>query len=271
MTEINTKLEMHHNIKCVMLDLDGTIYLGNRPFDFTCDFLSRLDRIGIRHMFLTNNSSKSVDEYVEKFKKIGIPARREDILTSTLAAAGYINHSEYRAKRAFVMASDGVKAELSSLGINVVEDDPEILIAAFDLTLTYETLTKFTNFVAMGLPYIATHPDRVCPREAGFYPDLGSFIELIHACTDRYPDVICGKPSEQMLAVAEHTAGMSRENLLMVGDRLTTDIAIGRYGVRTALVLSGEAKLSDAGCAPFAPTYIFNSIKELGEALELGI
>ena len=167
------------SIKCVMLDLDGTVYLGENIFPYTLDFLKTLNALNIGHIFLTN-----------------------------------------------------------------------------------------TNLVNSGLPYIATHPDAVCPAENGFLPDLGSVIELIYACTKRRPQVICGKPNEQILVAAENKTGLKRENLLMVGDRLTTDIAIGAHGVKTALVLSGEATMEDVPSAPHNPTYIFDSIKELGEALK---
>ena len=255
------------NIKCVMLDLDGTVYLGDNIFPYTLDFLKTLDELNIGHIFLTNNSSKGTDAYIEKFKKMGISASKENILISSHAAADYIN-THYKNKRTYILGTPSFINEMKEFNVNVAEDDPEILLAGFDTALEYTRLTKFANLVNTGLPYIATHPDAVCPAENGFLPDLGGVIELIYACTKRRPEVICGKPNEQILIAAEHKTGFSRENLLMVGDRLTTDIAIGAHGIRTALVLSGEATLEDVPTAPHAPTYIFPSIKELGEALK---
>ncbi len=249
-----------------MLDLDGTIYLGNSIFPYTLDFLRKLDENGIKHIFLTNNSSKSAEAYVEKFAKMGIKATKDDILISSHAAADYVN-TKYAGKRALLLGTEPFKAEMKALGVNVCEEDPEILIAGFDTALEYGNLTRFTNLVNKGLPYIATHPDAVCPCEDGFLPDLGGVIELIYACTKRRPEVICGKPNEQILIAAEHKTGFSRENLLMVGDRLITDIAIGQHGVPTALVLSGEATEKDVESAVVKPTYIFSSIKELGDVL----
>lgn len=268
MADFFTEIEKDHNIKYVMLDLDGTIYLGNSVFDYTLDFLKRLDRIGIRRLFLTNNSSITVDDYLKKFARLGIPADRDNFLTSAQSAAYFICHSEFAGKRVFALATDKIKEEMKENGVNICEDNPEVLLATFDTSLTFESLTKFTNYVADGLPYIATHPDVICPKEEGFFPDLGSFAELIFACTGRYPDTICGKPSEQMLAFAEHSTGIDRRNLLMVGDRLSTDIAIGEHGVRTALVLSGVSTVSDINGSNVKPTYVFESIKELGESLE---
>ncbi|MBR2861617.1 MAG: HAD-IIA family hydrolase [Clostridia bacterium] len=255
------------NIKCVMLDLDGTVYLGDNIFPWTLEFLSRLDSLGIKHIFLTNNSSKGTDAYIQKFAKMGIEADESNILISSHAAADYINNN-YKGKRTFILGTESMQNEMKALGVNVCEDEPEILLAGFDTALDYNRLTKFANLVATGLPYIATHPDAVCPAENGFLPDLGSVIELIYACCKRRPQVICGKPNEQILIAAEHKTGFSRENLLMVGDRLTTDIAIGAWGIKTALVLSGEATMEDVPSAPHRPDYIFPSIKELGEALE---
>lgn len=255
------------NIKCVMLDLDGTVYLGDMVFPYTLDFLRTLEKLDIGHIFLTNNSSKGTDAYVEKFKKMGIEADESNILISSHAAADYIN-THYKNKRTFILGTPSMQGEMKNSGVNVVEDEPEILLAGFDTALEYDRLTKFTNLVNTGIPYIATHPDAVCPAENGFIPDLGGIIELIYACTKRRPEVICGKPNEQILIAAENKTGFKRENLLMVGDRLTTDIAIGQHGVRTALVLSGEATMADVPSAPHKPTYIFDSIKELGEALK---
>lgn len=253
-------------VKCVMLDLDGTIYLGNSVFPYTADFLNQLEKHNIKHLFLTNNSSKSAEAYVKKFAKMGIKATKDDILISSHAAADYIN-TKYKNKRAFLLGTDAFKEEMKQLGVNVCDENPEILLAGFDTGLEYDNLTRFANLVNTGLPYIATHPDAVCPCEEGFLPDLGSVIELIYSCTKRRPEVICGKPNEQILIAAEHKTGFSRENLLMVGDRLMTDIAIGKHGVPTALVLSGEATAEDVKSAKIKPTYIFSDIKELGEEI----
>ena len=256
-----------NRLQCVMLDLDGTIYLGNRLFPYTADFLARLTRLGIGCLFLTNNSSRSTDAYLEKLARMGIQSDASHILISSHAAANYLN-AHFPEKRVFLLGTDSMRREMESRGIRLCEDDPEVLLAGFDTDLNYDRLTKFANFVADGLPYIATHPDRVCPAEHGFLPDLGSIMELIFACCGRRPDVVCGKPEEQILIAAEQRTGFSREHLLMVGDRLTTDIAIGQWGVKTCLVLSGEARKEDIPGAPIAPTYVFPTLYELGLAIE---
>lgn len=254
------------DIRGVMLDLDGTVYLGDTVFPYTLDFLRTLDRKGIRHLFLTNNSSKGTSEYLQKFARMGIPCKPEELLISSHAAADYLkNH--YPGKKVMVLGTESMQNEMRQKGIPLSDEDPEVLLAAFDTSLQYDRLTRFVNLVARGLPYVATHPDLVCPAPNGFLPDLGSMMEMIFACTKRRPEVICGKPNEQILIAAEHLTGMGRENLLMVGDRLSTDIAIGKWGVRTCLVLSGEAKKEDLSRAPVQPTYIFPSIHELGAAL----
>jgi len=254
-------------IKCVLLDLDGTVYLGNKLFPFTLDFLARLDRLNIRYIFLTNNSSRGTQSYIDKFASMGICADYSKILISSHAAADYIN-TKYKNKRVFILGTESMKNEMAELGINLCEDKPEVLLAGFDTSLTFEKLTKFTNYVNSGLPYIATHPDYVCPAENGFLPDLGSFMDLIYACTHRRPEVVCGKPNEQILIAAEHKTAFDRSEMLMVGDRLMTDIALGQHGIRCALVLSGEAKIEEVDGAKVKPTYIFPSIKELGDFLE---
>ncbi len=260
----------HFDIRCVMLDLDGTVYLGNRVFDYTADFFNTLSSLNIRHLFVTNNSSKSTEAYIEKLANMGLPADTDTILISSHAAADYINE-KYKGLRTLILGTQSMKKEMRQLGINVCDTDPELLLAGFDTELSYEKLTRFVNYAAQGIPYLATHPDRICPAEHGFLPDLGSIMELIFACTGRRPEVICGKPNEQMLIAAEHKTGFSRQNLLMVGDRLTTDIAIGAHGVRTALVLSGEACKADIENAPIKPSFVFPSLRELGHTLKYNL
>ena len=122
------------NIKCVMLDLDGTVYLGDKVFPYTLDFLNTLDHLNIGHIFLTNNSSKGTDAYIEKFKKMGIEADESNILISSHAAADYIN-THYKNKRTFILGTPSMQGEMKKLGVNVVEDAPEILLAGFDTAL----------------------------------------------------------------------------------------------------------------------------------------
>lgn len=253
-------------VRCVMLDLDGTVYLGDRIFPYTLEFLKLLEKKKIGYLFLTNNSSKGVEEYLQKFSRMGIETDETHLLISTHAAADYL-HKHYPGKRVLVLGTESMKKELVKKGISLSDDAPEVCLAGFDTSLNYENLTRFCNFVAEGLPYIATHPDKVCPAEHGFLPDLGGFMALIETCTGRKPEVICGKPNEQILAAAETVTGFDRSQLLMVGDRLMTDIAIGAWGVRTCLVLSGEARKEEIPGAPVPPTYVFENILELGRAL----
>ena len=253
-------------VRCVMLDLDGTVYLGDQLFPYTLDFLKTLKEKHIGYLFLTNNSSKGAEEYLRKFSRMGIETDEAHLLISTHAAADYLK-KHYPGKRVAVLGTDSMKAELLKKGIPLSDRDPEVCLAGFDTSLNYENLTRFCNFVASGLPYIATHPDKVCPAEHGFLPDLGGFMALIETCTGRRPEVICGKPNEQILIAAENLTGFDRTELLMVGDRLSTDIAIGAWGVRTCLVLSGEARKEEIPDAPVPPTCVYENIGALGRDL----
>lgn len=255
------------NIKCVLLDMDGTIYLGDTVFPGTKPFLNMLEDRGVQYLFLTNNSSRSTETYIQKLNRMNISAERHHMLTSAHAAAAYINR-HHKDKKVYILGMPALIEEMQTMGIRYEPEDPEVVLMGFDLELNYKKLTELCNFVRKGLPYISTHPDINLPVESGIIPDVGCNIAFVQASTGRVPDVIPGKPSEQILAAAEAQTGVSRENMLMVGDRLYTDIAMGRFGVRTALLLSGETAGEDVPASKDQPDFIFKDITELHKALE---
>jgi len=246
--------------------MDGTIYLGNTVFEGTKPFLEMLEHNGISYLFLTNNSSRSTKTYIEKLNNMNISAERKHMLTSAHASAAYINE-RYKNKRTYVLGTDALKEEMREMGINVVTDKPELVLMGFALELTYQDLTTICNYVRSGLPYICTHPDINLPIEDGIVPDIGCNIAFIHASTGRYPDAICGKPSEQMLAAAEAQTSISRKEMLMVGDRLYTDIALRQFGIKTVLVLSGETSIEAAENSEFKADLVLKDIAELHNVL----
>lgn len=159
-------------IRCFLLDMDGTIYLGDQLIEGTHAFLQAAKQSGRKVLFLTNNSSKNGETYLRKLSQMGIDAGPEDVLTSGQAAAQTIMQ-RYPGKKVWVMGNDLLKEELCSLGLPVVEREPDIVLTAFDTQLTYQKLWDCCDYVRQGLPYIATHPDFNCPTETGFMPDLG--------------------------------------------------------------------------------------------------
>ena len=255
--------------KLFLLDMDGTIYLDHLVFEGTHDFLNQIKKNGGRYLFVTNNSSKSVSAYVEKLRRIGICAYEEDFLTSTDATIIYLN--EYaKGKKIYSFGTRSFTEQLKSAGITVtteLEDDIDMLVISNDTELTFKKLDDASILLGRGVEYIATNPDWVCPTSYGYVPDCGSFAEMLFRATGRKPKFI-GKPEPEMLLLAMHKFGYTKDETLMVGDRVYTDIASGyNAGVDTVFVLSGEGTLEDAKNTDTKPTYIMKNIRELCESI----
>ncbi len=230
-------------LKLYLFDMDGTLYLGDQLYSFTVELLEQIRRTGGKYLFMTNNSSKSVADYIKKLEKLGIPACREDFITSSQATAYYL-HAHHEGQKLYVCGTESLKEELRQEGFTVTTDldAVECIVAGFDTELTFQKLWDVSYLLATrpALPYIATNPDLVCPTEFGSVPDCGSMcIGLKHA-TGREP-VVIGKPSPLMPQLAMDRWGYTREETAVVGDRIYTDIKSGlNAGVTGILVLSGE-------------------------------
>lgn len=250
--------------KLFLLDMDGTIYLGNKLFDGTTDFLNNVLTHGGRYVFVTNNSSKSVDAYVEKLRGIGIESTAEDFLTSADVTAVYLKEKKYR--KIYVLGTKSLISQLSGAALPVTDalcDDIDCLCMGFDTELTFKKLEDACKILGRGVDYIATNPDLVCPTEYGYVPDCGSVSEMLYNATKRRP-IFIGKPSPQMPLAAMKKFGCTKEETVVVGDRLYTDIACGvNAGVDTVFVLSGEGTLADAEKSEAKPTYIYDNIRAM--------
>jgi len=246
--------------------MDGTIYLGDRLLPGAADLLDYLHNQGTPYYFLTNNSSKSKLDYVEKLVAFNLPVTPDQIFTSGEATAIYLQREEPGA-RLFVVGTPSLEMEFQQYGFNLVKDDPDFVVLGFDTTLTYEKIWKLCDFVRGGLPYIATHPDINCPTENGFMPDIGAIMAMIKSSTGREPDLVIGKPHPPIIQAILEKTGVAASQLAMVGDRLYTDIALGKAGITTILVLSGEAKRQDIPKAPVKPDFVFENLAELYKTL----
>lgn len=252
-----------NDIDCFALDMDGTIYLGEQWIEGAKEFLEEIQRVGKKYVFLTNNSSKSPEVYVEKLRRMGLETGVDRIITSGQAAISYLLRN-YPGKKVFLLGNDLLKAQFEKEGIVLDDEKPQAIVTAFDTTLDYGKLCKACDFVRQGLPYIATHPDYNCPTESGFIPDIGAIHAFIHASTGRYPDCIIGKPNGAIIDYLMERVSVERERTAMVGDRLYTDIAAGKNnGLTGILVLSGEATLDDVRESEIKPDLIFHSVKEI--------
>lgn len=243
-------------IKCFVLDMDGTVFLGEHLLPGALAFIQQLDRVDTPYFFLTNNSSRSQPEYQQKLARLGLDVRSEKIFTSGEATAIYLKKLK-PAANIYIVGTPPLEKEFQRHGFTMVDQDPDYAVLGFDTTLTYEKLWKLCDFVRAGVPFIATHPDVNCPTETGFMPDIGAMIALVEASTGRGPDVIVGKPYPPVVAALVEKTGFLPENICMVGDRLYTDIALGRAGFTTVLVLSG--KLNEGIWRPLSFTRILSS------------
>ena len=257
------------SIKLFLLDMDGTIYLDNDLFDGTLDFLDYVKRIGGRYMFLTNNSSKSVDKYIEKLASLGIPSTAEDFLTSTNATVLFLKKKNYN--KIYALGTESFKEQLKNAGLPITdkrEDGIDCLCMGFDTELSFKKLEDACILLRDDIDYIATNPDWVCPTWYGYVPDCGSVSQMIKNATGKLPKFI-GKPEPDMALLAMEKTGYSNEETALIGDRLYTDIACGvNAGISTIFVLSGEGTLEDVEKNDVKPKYIFTNIKELYEKLK---
>lgn len=250
--------------KLFLLDMDGTIYLDDDLFDGTIEFLDYVKKINGKAMYLTNNSSKSVKKYIEKLNKLGIHADESDFTTSAQATAEYLLKS-HPSDLLYVFGTQALKDELNSYDLNITDklsDDIKCLVMGFDTELTFQKLEDACILLNRGVDYIATNPDWVCPTWYGSVPDCGSVSEMLYNATKRRPKFI-GKPEPTMIEIAIQRAGFSKEESIILGDRLYTDIASGsNAGIDTALMLSGESTMEDVETFDEKkPTYIFNNIR----------
>lgn len=258
--EIREKLRP---VRCFLLDMDGTFYLGNNLIDGSLDFLEALRATGRTARFLTNNSSRSASVYARKLKGMGVPEEYRDVISSGHAAAHYCLRA-FPQGHCFLMGNPDFRGELESLGVQCRDDDPDYVLLAFDTTLEYRRLCTACDLIRAGLPYIATHPDINCPTETGFIPDAGSFMALIEASTGRRPDVILGKPYAGIVEEALARTGFRKDEMAMVGDRLYTDVATGvNHGMTGILVLSGETKQEDIAASDVKPDLVFDRLSSM--------
>lgn len=254
--------------KLFLLDMDGTIYIDTQLFEGTLEFLDHIKKIGGRYIFLTNNSSKSVDKYIEKLESLGIKATEDDFLTSVNATVNYLSKKDYKKIYAFGTKSFCMQLAQCNLPITEkLEDDVDCLCMGFDTELSFKKLEDACILLGRGVDYIATNPDWVCPTWYGYVPDCGSVSEMLYNATKRRPTFI-GKPQPAMPNLAMEKTGFSKEETIVIGDRLYTDIACGvNAGISSAFVLSGEGTLEDIKTSDVKPEYIFENIKELYQKL----
>lgn len=257
--------------KLFLLDMDGTLYLDEQLFPRVGDFLRHIRAAGGRYLYLTNNSSRGAETYVEKMERLGIPAEPEDFFTSVDAAIRYLHRHKTADDRYYVCGTESFKRQLRAAEFRLADGPEETvttLLCGFDTELTFQKLEDACILLNRGADFIATNPDWVCPTWYGYAPDCGSVCEMLTRATGRRPEVI-GKPQPLMALLAMEKAGCSRAETVLVGDRVYTDIACGvNAGIDTVLVLSGESTLETVEQSDVKPTAIYPDIAALLAAME---
>ena len=249
-------------IAAVFLDLDGTIYLGDGLIEGASQFLDRLEQHGIRRFFLSNNSSKSVSQYLEKLRGMGIVATEGEILLSTHDLISWLSNEGV--VDTFLVGTEGMREMLESSGFSTASDNPEYVVLGYDTEINYEKLATSSIHLHNGVPMVASHPDMVCPSPDGGLPDTGAYMALFEATTGVGPKHVCGKPNKGMILHKIKEIGIQPSNCAMVGDRLYTDMEMAdRAGVHGILVLSGEATRDDLDESILKPSLVVDSVASL--------
>ena len=262
-------LQTLKNIKLFLFDMDGTLYLGDRLYDFTKELLSTIKKQGKRYLFMTNNSSKSVEDYIKKLAKLGIEAEYSDFITSSQATAMYLKDT-CPDDKLYVCGTESLKQELRNSGFTVTEDLDEVdcIVMGNDTELTFKKLDDVSRLLSTReVRYIATNPDYVCPTEYGSVPDCGSVCDMIFNATGKRP-LFIGKPEPAMPKIAMKMTGFKPTETAVVGDRIYTDIKSGiNAGCVTVLVLSGETTLEILQESADKPDYCLESGADLLTAI----
>lgn len=269
----NPNTDVIKDKKLYIFDMDGTIYLGGIPFDFAKRFIKNLRASGRRVLFFTNNASHTSPFYLKKLERLGFEPREDEIMTSGDVTLEYLKR--YRAgKSVYMVATDELVEEYAAKGIKLVngESNPQsadIVITSFDTTLTYEKLNIACRLIRNGAEYLSTHPDFNCPTENGFIPDSGAIAALVTASTGKTPTYF-GKPYKETIEMIGEATGFDNSEMCIFGDRLYTDIALGKsFGVTSVLVLSGETTEEDVDAAlpKDKPDFAFASLDDVDKLM----
>ena len=258
------ELKSLKDIKLYILDMDGTIYLGSKLFSYTKDFFEFLENHDKEYILFTNNASKNVAAYADKLKSMSLAVPEKNILTSGDVTAAFLK--KHRSKSSvYLVGTELLRDLFVKEGIALTEQDPDIVVTSFDTSLTYEKLDKACRYIREGAEFISTHCDINCPTENGFMPDSGAICAAITASTGVTPRFF-GKPYKETIEMIEEITGYGRKDMAIIGDRLYTDIKMGKNsGIKSILVLSGETKASDLEKSDIVPDWVF---EDLGQFLD---
>jgi HAD superfamily hydrolase (TIGR01450 family) len=245
--------------------MDGTIYLGDRILPNAIEFVKTARETGRKVVFFTNNASKNPNNYVDKLNRMGFGATRSDVVTAGDVTIEYLKRNR-SGESVYLVGTPALEQSFIEAGITLSKD-ANIVVSSFDTTLTYEKLVIACDLIRNGADFYCTHPDFNCPTENGFIPDSGAIAAFITASTGKTPTYF-GKPYKETVEMIEEVCGVDRKDMVIFGDRLYTDIALGKkHGVCAALVLSGETTEEDVDNATVSekPDFVFDSLDDVNK------
>lgn len=257
--------------KLFLFDMDGTLYLGNQLYPFTKELLSTIKSTGGTYMYMTNNSSKSVKDYIKKLEKLGIEATEDEFITSSQATSYYLKN-KYPNETIYVCGTQSLKEEFIKDGFTLTEkiEDTTLIVMGNDTELTFKKLSDVCEILLtkQDIKYVATNPDVVCPTEFGSVPDCGSFCDMIYNCTGRTPEFV-GKPEPIMPRLAMEKTGCKKQETAVIGDRIYTDVKSGlNAGVLSVLVMSGETTEEILSKSEDKPDLVLKDCSEITKAIK---
>ena len=238
------------NIKALILDMDGVIWRADAPIGDLADIFARIEARGLKYVFATNNGTKTPEQYVERLAGLGVSVKPSQVVTSALGVAYMLAQRYPKGTKVFMIGEDGIKVALEEKGFEVLStnDAPEAkaVVMGIDRGITFDKMREATLLVRSGVPFYATNPDKTFPTPRGEIPGAGAWLSVVTTATEVEP-IIAGKPFPFMMELSLEILGTKKDETLVVGDRLETDIAAGQaVGCKTALVLSGVSTKSQA-------------------------
>ncbi len=260
-------LSLLNDKKLYVLDLDGTVYIENKLIDGALDFVRAVKQAGSEVLFLTNNSSMSTSDYVNKIKAFGFSVTEHTILTSGFAAGVHIKEHYPADCSVYIAGTEALRNEFRTMGFTICEESSQqvdCVLVGFDTELTYAKLRACCKYIECGAKFIATNPDLVCPVVNNhFIPDCGSICKMIQNATGAEPQFI-GKPGRVMADIISKRFAVPHDKMVMIGDRLYTDIAFGiNANMVSICVLTGETTPEMLNESPWKPDIVVSSIKFL--------
>lgn len=251
--------------KGYIFDLDGTVYLGPDALPGAVEAIAELRRGGARCVFLSNKPIESVASYEQKLNRLGIPVVPGDVLNSSVVMARYLSRTAPGA-RVYLIGEAPLAEEILKAGCTMTEDprQTDIVVVSWDRQFTYKKLDDALQAILLGARFVATHPDRTCPVPGGMVADVAGMIAAVEAVSGKQCEEVTGKPSPWTIEIALERLGVPKDEAIMVGDRLETDMRMGiNAGIATGVVLTGVTKRNHLESSPVRPDFVLESLRDL--------